>query len=169
MLGPVLRDWDSSGIGYRVQEDWAPSPYDPHSAAVAVVWTPDSSGTGVLTGAPGEPVTAQVVLAAADALHDAVVEGRLLGMRPWPPCPLHPGTHPLTPRLHEPDRGRARHLDRDLNRHPDLDLDRNPDRNPDRDRALYPDLDVVWACMRTGEVVHRVGELGSGCAESAPR
>ncbi len=161
MLGPVLRDWDSSGIGYRVQEDWAPSPYDPpcgprSAAAVAVVWTADGCGTGVLTGAPGEPVTAQMVLAAADALHDAVVEGRLLGTTTWPPCPLHPGTHPLTPRLHEPDREQSRHPGRDLHPHP----------GPDRVR--HPDPDVVWACARTGQAVCRVGELGSVPAERAP-
>ena len=140
VLGPILRDWDSSGIDYWVQEDWAPSPYDPYSAAaVAMVWTPDGSGTGVLIGAPGDPVTALMVLAAAEALHDAVVDDRLLGTTTWPPCPMHPGTHPLTPRRQELGRVHAQELD----------------------QALYSDVEVVWACSRSDEVVCRVGELGS--------
>lgn len=145
MLGPVLRDWDSYRISYRVQEDWAPSPYDPDSAAaIVMVWTSDGSGTGVFVGAPGEPVTALAVLAAANALHDAVIDDRLLGMTTWPPCPLHPASHPLTPRLHDPDQTHEQDLD----------------------EALYPDVDVVWTCLRTGEVVCRVGELESASFES---
>ncbi|MFD0481476.1 hypothetical protein ACFQ46_02630 [Kineococcus sp. GCM10028916] len=67
----------------------------PRAETVAVVWTPDGSGTGIPIGAPGAPVTADELLAAADALQDAVVEDRLLGRTTWPPRPLHPGTHPL--------------------------------------------------------------------------
>lgn len=125
MIGPIVADLEASGYAVSIDEDWGPSPYDPHSAAREVmVTTAVGGGNGILVGAPGEPVTAEMVAEAAHALQDGIIDAGFYKTGTatiWPPCPHHPGTHPLTP--------------------------------------LTRGNEVFWSCLRTGEVICRLGEL----------
>jgi hypothetical protein len=125
VIGPVVADLEASGYAVTVDEDWGPSPYAPHSAAREVmVTTAVGGGNGILVGALGEPVTAEMVAEAAHAVQDRIIEAGFYEMGTatiWPPCPLHPGIHPLTPKARGDE--------------------------------------VFWSCLRTGEVICRLGEL----------
>ncbi|MFD0483453.1 hypothetical protein ACFQ46_12685 [Kineococcus sp. GCM10028916] len=101
VIGPIVADLETSGYAVSIDEDWGPSPYDPHSAAREVmVRTAVGGGNGILVGAPGDPVTAEMVAEAAHALQDGIIEAGFYETGTatiWPSCPRHPATHPLTP------------------------------------------------------------------------
>ncbi|SOC48706.1 hypothetical protein SAMN05660748_1414 [Blastococcus aggregatus] len=94
-LDPVLRDLRAGGpppprIG---EHDWA----DEEGVASVWLWSADGSGTGtsVVLGAPLPEQLAHV----ADQVHDWAVEELWGTTRTnWPPCPEHPGSHPLVVR-----------------------------------------------------------------------
>lgn len=91
-LEPVLRDLRTGEVPLpRIEEhDWA----DQEGVASVMFWSADGSGSGVsvVLDAPISEQLAHV----ADQVHDWVVE-ELWGTdrTEWPPCPEHPGTHPL--------------------------------------------------------------------------
>jgi hypothetical protein len=93
-LDPVLRDLASpGGVLPEVRDEaWSDAP----GTASAFLHAADGSGTGIFIES-GKPKYAQVA-ALADQTQDWAVEALWSLRRPtnWPPCPHHPGSHPLT-------------------------------------------------------------------------
>ena len=92
-LEPVLHDLRSHSLTEPDIEDrdWTGVPEHPS----AMLWSPDGSGTGVYVNRE-EPVFAQIASVAGE-VQEWVIE-ELRGERSatnWPPCPHHPGSHPL--------------------------------------------------------------------------
>jgi hypothetical protein len=92
-LDPVLRDLARPG---GVLPDIRDEPWtdDPQTAG-AMLYAADGSGMGVSV-ALGKPRHAQVA-AVSDQVQEWAVEALWSLGRPtnWPPCPRHPGRHPL--------------------------------------------------------------------------
>lgn len=93
-LAPVLRDVERAGLIAPLVDD---TDWIGHADYVsAMMWdrTRDSA-TGVSVPRHAGLVTRVVV--AADQVQDWVIESQLWGSAPtnWPPCPVHPDTHPL--------------------------------------------------------------------------
>jgi hypothetical protein len=91
-LAPILRDLRAAGgpLPRIVGEDWAGDP----DTVSAMLYGDDGGGMGVFVRLD-EPLPEQVARV-SDQVHDWAVE-ELWGRRPtnWPPCPRHPGTHPM--------------------------------------------------------------------------
>jgi hypothetical protein len=92
-LAPVLQDLTTAGapVPRVVDDDWAADA----ATASAMLWSAAGHGSGVSVslGAPRADQVAQV----AGMVQDWVVEelwGAEQGTN-WPPCPHHPGAHPL--------------------------------------------------------------------------
>jgi hypothetical protein len=91
-LDVVLRDLRATGapLPRVTDEDWSDEP----GTVTAMLWSEDGSGAGVfvLVDEPAADSLARV----AEAVHDWVLE-EVQGTNAtnWPPCPRHPGTHPL--------------------------------------------------------------------------
>lgn len=92
-LGPVLADLRSTGAPVpRVQPSgWT----EDEALPAAMLWSPDGSGVGIFVRAHDPEVSR--VAHAAEQVQEWVVEERPGGDSTWPVCPLHPGTHPLSP------------------------------------------------------------------------
>ena len=91
-LEPVLRDLALPG---GVLPDVRDEPWGAAGTASAMLYAADGSGAGVSTWV-GSPLPTQVA-ALADQVQDWAVEALWSLHRPtnWPPCPRHPGSHPL--------------------------------------------------------------------------
>ncbi|MGY2064966.1 hypothetical protein [Blastococcus sp. SYSU DS0619] len=91
-LDPVLRDLRAGGLPVDriAASDW---PGD-DGVAGAMLWRADGTGAGVSV-VLDRPIAEQVAHV-ADMVHDWAIDG-LWGTErtDWPPCPDHPGTHPL--------------------------------------------------------------------------
>lgn len=95
-LVPVLRDMRTAGVPEPDvrDDDWANDP----AIATAMLWSVDGSGTGLRVDRDvPEPDRIAIV---ADQVQEWVIE-ELWPTAPtnWPPCPDHPGTHPLTAKV----------------------------------------------------------------------
>jgi hypothetical protein len=94
-LEPVLRDLAKPGgvLPDVRDEAWSDVP----RTASAMLWAADGSGTGVSLEL-GKPGSTQIA-ALADQVQEWAVEALWSLRRPtnWPPCPHHPGSHPLAP------------------------------------------------------------------------
>jgi hypothetical protein len=91
-MAPVLRDLRSAEVAPpRIEDrDWAD---DPDSAS-AMLWSQDRSGVGVyVSRSASAPDRVAMV---TDQVQDWAIE-QLWGRAAtnWPPCPRHPGTHPM--------------------------------------------------------------------------
>ena len=94
-LAPVLRDLENSG---SVVPDVRDEQWDGIEGQVtAMLYSPPGWAQGVwaMTGEPRPERIASV----ADQVQEWAVEELCSLGRPtnWPPCPQHPGTHPLSP------------------------------------------------------------------------
>jgi hypothetical protein len=92
-LAPVMQDLTTTGapVPRVVDDGWAADA----ATASAMLWSVAGHGSGISVplGAPRADQVAQV----ADMVQDWVVEelwGNEEGTN-WPPCPDHPGAHPL--------------------------------------------------------------------------
>lgn len=98
-LAPALDDLRHTTDGKLElrPEDWSDSP----DQITAMLWDPDGSGTGV--SVMRNDSKAQRIVAAADQLQEAAIDAlRSFGRATaWPPCPQHPGGHPLRAALHD--------------------------------------------------------------------
>ena len=94
-MEPVLRDLRAYGIepGQVIEEDWTEDPDRP----ALVIWGVEH-GCGVAVDRTDAP--AGRVAEAADRVQGWAID-ELWGTGPaaWPPCPLHPNTHPLWVRV----------------------------------------------------------------------
>jgi hypothetical protein len=91
-LDQVFRDLRSTGVPLpRVADErWSEDP----DAETAMLWSEDGSGVGVFV-LVDEPAADQLTRV-ADTVHDWVLdELRGTDAVAWPPCPRHPGSHPL--------------------------------------------------------------------------
>jgi hypothetical protein len=95
-LGPVLRDLRATGVPEPEirDEDWADDP----ELATAMLCNASGGCTGVRVDR-GEPEPERIAMM-ADQVQEWVIE-ELWPTAPtnWPPCPDHPGTHPLTAKV----------------------------------------------------------------------
>ena len=91
-IEPILRDLQSAGIAQpRIEAaDWSGSSDWPS----VMLWSPSGSGAGVQVSRLAR--TSEQVASVADQVRDFVIEEL------WshastnrPPCPRHPGTHPM--------------------------------------------------------------------------
>lgn len=98
-LAPVLSDLKTSGalMPDIRDEKWS----DFEGQVTAMLYGPDGSGQGVFVMA-GEPLPHRIA-SAADQVQEWAIEAHWHDGRPasWPECPGHPGSHPLTARLHD--------------------------------------------------------------------
>ena len=95
-LEPVLRDLRTAGPPVpRIEgSDW---PGD-DGVAGAMLWRADGTGAGVSV-VPDRPFAEQVAHV-AEMVQEWAIDGLWGTERTnWPPCPEHPGTHPLEIRL----------------------------------------------------------------------
>lgn len=92
-LEPVLSDIRSTGAPRPRVEDkqWDSDP----GVSSAMLWAADDSRRGISTR-PGLSALGQIV-AIADQVQEWVIEERWSEGSNWPPCPIHPRTHPMTP------------------------------------------------------------------------
>jgi hypothetical protein len=91
-LEPVLRDLATpEGVLPEVRDE----PWGAAGTASAMLYAADGSGGGISIEV-GSPLPTQVA-ALADQVQDWAVEALWSLHRPtnWPPCPRHPGRHPL--------------------------------------------------------------------------
>lgn len=87
----VLRDVRAtSGVALRLEDRG----WDPDRPSV-MLWDLAGSGTGIALD-PRDPPAARLALL-AEQVQEMVIETRWEAGLPtnWPPCPDHPGTHPL--------------------------------------------------------------------------
>jgi hypothetical protein len=98
-LAPVLRDLQNSGalLPDIRDEQWSDFP----GQVTAMLYGPDGSGQGVFA-MEGEPLPDRIA-SVADQVQEWAIEAQWLAGRPasWPECSEHPGSHPLTARLHD--------------------------------------------------------------------
>lgn len=103
-LTGVMADVDAHAVGLRLQGPARPGARVPDpdrggawtdDEAAFWVWQDDGSGTGCFLD-PEAP-DAESAVHVADVVHDAAIDA-LWGQgrdTAWPPCPSHPGVHPL--------------------------------------------------------------------------
>jgi hypothetical protein len=98
-LAPVLGDLENSGalMPDIRDEKWS----DFEGQISAMLYGMDGSGQGVFV-MTGEPLP-QAIASVADQVQEWAIEAHWHAGRPtsWPECPEHPGSHPLTARLHD--------------------------------------------------------------------
>lgn len=104
-LEPVLRDIGATGATEpRIEDDdWAGTDHvEGMTVASAMLWSADGNGMGVSVP-PSLPPVDRIVWV-ADKVQEWVIEDRW-GREPtnWPPCPLHPGTHPMVATVRDGD------------------------------------------------------------------
>ncbi|HEY6481075.1 MAG TPA: hypothetical protein VIZ00_13665 [Streptosporangiaceae bacterium] len=94
-LAPVLHDLRTSG---SVLPEVRDQQWDGiEGQATAYLYSPDGSGQGVFV-MTGEPLPQQIASVADQVQEWAVEELCSVGRATnWPPCPQHPGSHPLSP------------------------------------------------------------------------
>jgi hypothetical protein len=96
-LGPVLRDVRVSGVPEPqvLDDDWAD---DPAMPTAMLLLSPDGSRASLRVDRD-EPEPHRIAMV-ADQVQEWVIE-ELWPTAPtnWPPCPDHPGTHPLTAKV----------------------------------------------------------------------
>jgi hypothetical protein len=91
-LDVVLRDLRATKapVPRLTDEQWSGDP----GTGTAMLWSEDGSAAGVFV-LVDEPAADQLTRV-ADTVHDWVLdELRGTSATNWPPCPRHPGTHPL--------------------------------------------------------------------------
>ncbi|PZA21627.1 hypothetical protein DMO24_09310 [Modestobacter versicolor] len=96
---PVLRDLRRTGapLPARLEDsDWDQST----DSATAMLWSAGGSGVGIRVFRDASLVD-QVVDVTDQVQEWAVEELAVSGRTDWPPCPKHPGTHPLRAERHD--------------------------------------------------------------------
>ncbi|WP_287902968.1 hypothetical protein [Arthrobacter sp.] len=91
ILAPPLRDLESSGVSLPAVD----VEHSPRSTEeIVMLLAPDGTGVGFRAG-PWEDRALLIARATEKVQEWALEQSQDTGVSNWPPCPVHPGSHPL--------------------------------------------------------------------------